>query len=501
MKALAQLVVFSIIGGIVGLVVWLGWEVGTRAVDALDAIGPGLFIALELVLFGVFVFLVIGGAVALVRWLNLRSRSVHPGKTGLYPVQYHGGGYVNVNHEHAQALAVMHAAGRATSASVGRVLDWQPAPVAEIPAPVPAPETFPQAIDVYSSEIPPTLALPVGVDGAGRSVALPMRNLGNVLVAGLPGAGKSELLASMIAGVLRQSPDGRRAQVAVVDTKLVSFGNLPNMAGLWQPPALDIGDAQALIWQVLGEVRRRYELLHNARVRSLEELQATTGETLPYLTVVVDEVADLTCDVDKKRQADFLASATEIGRKGRACGVSLVMATQRPSADTIPSTLRNLAGAAVAFRLAKADDSRLVLGGAGAESLPSLPGRCIVKHSTVTTCQAYRAGLEGGNFDRFCASLPAAALSSPSGMTGGIAVPDWPGYTGIPVESVPVPAESGSTAGIPVFNTDDRTAYSSAQIAHIQALYGRLGSIKAVERNLYGQDGGYWFYRLKEVLS
>ena len=92
-------------------------------------------------------------------------------------------------------------------------------------------------------------------------------------------------------------------------------------------------------------------------------------------------------------------------------------------------------------------------------------------------------------------------LSAPSGMTGGIAVPDWPGYTGIPVESVPVPAESGSTAGIPVFNTDDRTAYTDGQIAHIQALYGRLGSIKAVERNLYGQDGGYWFYRLKDVLS
>ena len=428
MKALAQaslFVVFAVVAGVVGLVVWIGLEVGNRAIDALDAIGPGLFEAGALVTFGVFVFVVVGGSIALVRWMALRSRAVHH-NDGLFPVMYHGGGYVNVNHEHAQALAVMHAAGRATSASVGRVLDWQPAPVAEIPAPVPAPETFPQTIDVYGSEIPRDLALPVGVDGAGRSVALPLRNLGNCLIAGLPGSGKSELLASMIAGVLRQSPDGRRAQVAVIDTKLVSFGNLPNMAGLWQPPALDIGDAQALIWQVLGEVRRRYELLHNARVRSLEELASTTGETLPYLTVVVDEVADLTCDVDRKRQADFLASATEIGRKGRACGVSLVMATQRPSADTIPSTLRNLAGAAVAFRLAKADDSRLVLGGAGAESLPSLPGRCIVKHSTVTTCQAYRAGLEGGKFDRFCASLPMLQLAQPLCEAGGIPVADWP---------------------------------------------------------------------------
>ena len=491
MKTLAQgtlFVVFAVVAGVVGLVVWVLWEVGTRAIDALDAIGPGLFEAGALVTFAAFVFVVVGGSIALVRFMALRSRSIHPHDNGLYPMQYHGpANYLDLNAPNSQVMAVMHMnrGARAGAASVNAVLS-QPEPV-QLPAPVAAPETFPQAIDVYGSEIPPTLALPVGVDGAGRSVALPMRNLGNVLVAGLPGAGKSELLASMIAGVLRQSPDGRRAQVAVVDTKLVSFGNLPNMAGLWQPPALDIGDAQALIWQVLGEVRRRYELLHNARVRSLEELQATTGETLPYLTVVVDEVADLTCDVDKKRQADFLASATEIGRKGRACGVSLVMATQRPSADTIPSTLRNLAGAAVAFRLAKADDSRLVLGGAGAESLPSLPGRCIVKHSTVTTCQAYRAGLEGGQFDRFCASLPAV----------GVAV-DWPvSGTGIPVYS-PVDPPSGA---IPLFDGSDRTAYSQAQIAHIQALYGRLGSIKAVERALYQQDGGYWFYRLKEVLT
>ena len=398
MRTLAQagvFVVFAVVAAVVAILLWIGWEVGNRAIAALDAIGPGLFIGGALVTFAAFVVIVVGGSIAIVRWMALRSRAVHPGATGLFPLQYHAGGYVNNNTEHAQALAVMHAAGRATSASVGKVLDWQPVP--ELPAPVV--ETFPPTIDVYGAALPSELALPVGIDGAGRAVQLPLRNLGNVLVAGLPGAGKSELLASMIAGVLRQSPDGRRAQVAVIDTKLVSFGNLPNMAGLWQPPALDIGDAQALIWQVLGEVRRRYELLHNARVRSLEELQATTGETLPYLTCVIDEVADLTCDVDKKRQADFLASATEIGRKGRACGVSLVMATQRPSADTIPSTLRNLAGAAVAFRLAKADDSRLVMGSAGAESLPSLPGRCIVKHSTVTTCQAYRAGLEGGNFD------------------------------------------------------------------------------------------------------
>ena len=199
MKALATgtlFVVFAVVAGLVGVVVWVLWEVGNRAIDALDAIGPGLFEAGAIVTFAAFVVVIVGGAVALVRFMALRSRSIHPHDNGLYPMQYHGPArYINLNDQHAQALAVMHAAGRATSSSVGKVLDWQPAPVPELPAP----ETFPQTIDVYGAALPSELALPVGVDGAGRAVQLPLRNLGNVLVAGLPGAGKSELLASMIA--------------------------------------------------------------------------------------------------------------------------------------------------------------------------------------------------------------------------------------------------------------------------------------------------------------
>ena len=169
MKALATgtlFVVFAVVAGLVGVVVWVLWEVGNRAIDALDTIGPGLFIALELVVFGVVVFALIGGAVAFVRWLNLRSRAVHH-DGGLFPVMYHSGGYVNVNHEQAQALAVMHAAGRATSASVGKVLDWQPEPV-QLPAPVPA-LTPSDVVDVDPRTSPHWLL--VGSTGSGKTVA------------------------------------------------------------------------------------------------------------------------------------------------------------------------------------------------------------------------------------------------------------------------------------------------------------------------------------------
>jgi S-DNA-T family DNA segregation ATPase FtsK/SpoIIIE len=337
---------------------------------------------------------------------------------------------------------------------------------------------------VYSAPLPRDLALPVGVGGDGQPVALPLRNLGNVLVAGLPGGGKSELLASMIAGLLRQDATGQRVQIAAIDTKLVTFGNLPALAALYAPPALEIDDAHALTEALLAEVRERFQRLHAAGTRSVEEYQARTGETLAYIVALIDELADLTSDSDRRRGAAWLAAATEIGRKGRAAGVSLVMATQRPSSDVIPSSLRNLAGAAVAFRLARADDSRLVLDAAGAEMLPATPGRCLVRHRDTAQAQAYFAGLEGGRFDQFCAALPA---------------PGWPvRETGIPAQPSPQP---GIPVGIPVFGTEQTGDYTLEQVAHIRQRHAALGSLKAVQREIYGQEGGYWFYRIRDAVE
>jgi len=384
----------------------------------------------------------------------------------------------------------MTAAGRRPTAALAeRVIDAHyRQPVAPLPPALPAlPEQlgyYPTRVDVYSAPLPRDLALPVGVGGNGSPVALPLRNLGNVLVGGLPGGGKSELLASMMAGLLRQDASGRTVQVAAVDTKLVSFGLLPNLAALYAPPALTLEDAHGLVSSLAGEVQRRFELLHAARVRSLEELEHTTGERLPYLVAFVDELADLSTDPDKARRDRFLALAQEIGRKGRAAGVSLVMATQRPSSDVIPSSLRNLAGAAVAFRLARADDSRLVLDAAGAEMLPATPGRCLVRHRDTAQAQAYFAGLEGGRFDQFCAALPA---------------PGWPvRETGIPAQPSPQP---GIPVGIPVFGTEQTGDYTLEQVAHIRQRHAALGSLKAVQREIYGQEGGYWFYRIRDAVE
>lgn len=369
---------------------------------------------------GTVVVLALGGVLVLDR--TRRAREIHADQhTALYPVirEAHGV-YANLNAPGAQQIAALSTARRRpTAAMVGRVLDGPRADAPQIAAPA---EHYPARVDVYTAPMPKHLALPVGVAGDGRHVALPLRGLGNVVIGGLPNYGKSELLGSMAAGLLRQDASGERQQIAVIDMKLVSFGNLPDLAALRWPVATDIDEAHQVIAAARAECSRRYEVLRDARVRTLEEYQAVTGEPLPYLTVLVDEIADLTQDDDRGRRDRFLSSAMEIARKGRAAGVGLVMATQRPSADVLPSSLRNLAGAAVAFRVQRNHDSIAVLGEPGAETLPAVPGRCLVKHSGVVQVQAFYAGLEGGRFDAFVAQLP----MQPAGVIDGIAVDNWP---------------------------------------------------------------------------
>ena len=174
MKALAQaslFVVFAVVAGLVGLVVWIGWEVGNRAIAALDAIGPGLFEAGALVTFGVFVFIVVGSAVALVRAVNLKSRQVHH-HDGLYPQLYHHvdgqARYIDVNAPNSQLMAVMHMnrGARAGAASVNAVLS-QPEPV-QLPS-VPAPLTPSDVVDVDPRTSPHWLL--IGSTGSGKTVA------------------------------------------------------------------------------------------------------------------------------------------------------------------------------------------------------------------------------------------------------------------------------------------------------------------------------------------
>ena len=377
MKALAQgtlFLVFAVVAGLVGLVVWIGWEVGNRAIAALDAIGPGLFEAGALVTFAVFVFVVVGGAVAIVRWMNLRSRAVHPGATGLYPMQYHGPArYLDLNSEHAQALAVMHAAGRATSASVGKVLDWQPAPVAEIPAPVAA-LTPSDVVDVDPRTSPHWLL--VGSTGSGKTVAS----------------------YRILSELTRRNP----CQVTICEPGGV------NWAG--QATATNTREIAQTIGDVHGELLRRQDLLRTADVDHVQDLTPP----LPYVVLVAEETETVLDDLkltDRATRDATIIALRSIARLGRKAGIILVAVTQSGTTDVFDSHVRKNIGNVLLFRSEHTVSEMWRLAGVRLSDLP--PGAAYsVRHGAMVSFPM--------------TARPVLQLAQPLCEADGIAVDNWP---------------------------------------------------------------------------
>lgn len=371
---------------------WSRAQEAQAKADAAAALAPARAATLLAALAGmtaVALGIAAGLGAALVMGAFRRAALVYPDRhTGLYPALPAAGAYQVINETGAQVLAAAAARTPLRAPTAGRILQTLLSPpptrpaitVIDSPLATSAQQpALPSTALIYDAPRSQRPALPIGQSAAGP-VLLPLRNLGNVLIAGLPGSGKSNLLASII-WAMGAWASSRYVQVAVVDTKRVDFGRLPNgLRVLWRPVAVDMPDGRALIQDALAECNRRFDAI------------AAGADILPYLIIIVDELADWTGD----RQ--FTEAALEIGRKGRAAGVSLILATQMARADAIDPRLRAIAGASIAMRLRSAADSRMVIGQPGAELLPpDHPGRCLVARGDVTPAQAYFAGLSSSD--------------------------------------------------------------------------------------------------------
>lgn len=458
-------------------------ERATTVALAIALVGGGIALAV----------VAVATAVGAGRWLNTRARLVQPNEaTALYPGILVDGMPVTFNHPGAQIVAAMAVARRRPTAAMLERIMSPPVEIEQPPPPVAiaAPEDLPTLVPVYDAPLPNVPALVVGVATGGRQVALPLQNLGNVLVGGVPGSGKTEALGSMLAGLLRQDATGKRVQVGIVDPKMVDFGMVPNnLQALMWPVAKTVEDAARLIAACRHEVERRFTALDTAGARNLAHYNATAVEALPYLVVVVDELADLTQD------ATFVDNALHIGRKGRAAGVTLVLATQRPSSDVVPSSLRAVCGAQIAFRLLNSRDSATVLGTSGAESLPAVPGRCLVRRSTIETCQAYHADLEG-RFYPFVHQLPRGnvrQLPPPVATSGNGAVEaDFaPIHRLQPVEVDATQVERIAKGRRP----------TPAQAAQIRALHARGWSANRISARYWGYKDAFTMNAIREILQ
>jgi S-DNA-T family DNA segregation ATPase FtsK/SpoIIIE len=224
--------------------------------------------------------------------------------------------------------------------------------------------------DIYDT-LPATsspLAVWLGKDISGNAVWTDLARMPHVLIAGTTGSGKSGCINTILTSILlRATPDDVR--MILIDPKRIELGYYESIPHLLTSVVSSPKEASTVLHNVVTEMERRYERLSFVRARSLPEanraLRSRGEAALPYLLVVIDELADLMM-VSPQAVEDCVI---RLAQKSRAVGIHLVLATQRPSVDVITGMIKANVPSRIAFAVSSQTDSRVILDTAGAESL------------------------------------------------------------------------------------------------------------------------------------
>ena len=212
------------------------------------------------------------------------------------------------------------------------------------------------------------LSFAIGKDISGDCIVGNISKLPHMLIAGTTGSGKSVCMNSLILSLLYKArPD--EVRLIMIDPKMVELGIYNGIPHLYVPVVTDPKKAAgALQWSVV-EMLKRYRLFSDAGVRDLENYnrhcELTGDQRLPQVVIVIDELADLMMVASKEVEE----SICRVAQMGRAAGMHLVIATQRPSADVITGLMKANIPSRIAFAVSSAMESRIILDQAGAEKL------------------------------------------------------------------------------------------------------------------------------------
>jgi S-DNA-T family DNA segregation ATPase FtsK/SpoIIIE len=237
----------------------------------------------------------------------------------------------------------------------------------EVPNPSPNLVTLGDIFDDLPASASP-LSVWLGKDIAGNAVWTDLARMPHLLIAGTTGSGKSGCINTLLTSILlRSTPDD--ARMILIDPKRVELGFYESIPHLLTPVVSSPKQAAAALTNVVGEMERRYERMSLLRARNLPELnRALRGHgdpPLPYLLVVIDELADLMMISPQ----DVEDAIIRLAQKSRAVGIHLVLATQRPSVDVITGMIKANVPSRIAFAVSSQTDSRVILDSAGAEAL------------------------------------------------------------------------------------------------------------------------------------
>jgi S-DNA-T family DNA segregation ATPase FtsK/SpoIIIE len=213
-------------------------------------------------------------------------------------------------------------------------------------------------------QIPP-LWMALGKDITGRPVFGDLGKMPHLLVAGATGAGKSVCLNTILASILVcATPD--QVQLLMIDPKRVELSMYNGIPHLVREPITDPRMAAGALFEMTKEMDSRYERFAKAGVRKIEEYNAKfPDENLPYVVIVIDELADLMLVAPAKVES----TVTRLAQLARATGIHLIVATQRPSVDVITGLIKANIPSRIAFAVSSQTDSRVILDMNGAERL------------------------------------------------------------------------------------------------------------------------------------
>lgn len=217
---------------------------------------------------------------------------------------------------------------------------------------------------------PSPLTVALGLDISGTPVVTDLKKMPHGLIAGATGSGKSVCINAMIVSLLYKAAP-HEVKMLLIDPKMVELAPYNDIPHLVSPVITDVKAATGALKWAVEEMERRYELFAHTGVRDIQkynELVKQKGSLehhLPYIVIIIDELADLMMVAP----ADVEEAICRIAQKARACGIHLVVATQRPSVDVITGLIKANIPTRIAFSVSSQVDSRTIIDVNGAEKL------------------------------------------------------------------------------------------------------------------------------------
>lgn len=221
--------------------------------------------------------------------------------------------------------------------------------------------------DIFQNSKSP-LTMILGKDIVGKPFITDLKKLPHLLIAGTTGSGKSVGINAMILSLLyKNSPDNLR--LVMIDPKMLEFSMYNDIPHLLTPVITKAADAINALANMVSEMERRYTLMSKTKTKNIEnyneKAQKEGYDTMPYIVVVIDELADLMMTSGK----DVEYSIARLAQMARASGIHLIVATQRPSVDVVTGLIKANLPSRLSYKVGQKIDSKIILDSMGAESL------------------------------------------------------------------------------------------------------------------------------------